>query len=317
MKSFQTWPSKGELTAKWLMENVQTTLRIDKASRIISIGSCFAREIKYWLKKRQFNYLEGETGKYPWVSREVFKGDRGRPPTDHASIAWERVYNTFTFEQILRYTFEEARMQERLIKVSIGDKEYVADLLRTRILYPDLYTAEEDILDHIAQSRSMFSSAEILIVTLGLTEIWRSDVRDMVIPSHPGKHYTIPEDFYFHESTYEENLSCLRRCVEVLVANNPTLKILLTVSPVHLLATFRTDVDVVSASCASKSTLRCVADALGKQQGVYYFPSYEIATIYCPIRKIVVYPDNHHVSKRVVDTIMDVFAQVMISDGVR
>ena len=56
--------------------------------------------------------------------------------------------------------------------------------------------------------------------------------------------------------------------------HNPECRLLVTVSPVHLWATFRDDLDVISASCNSKSTLRAVADEFAsRHDNVYYFPA--------------------------------------------
>lgn len=59
---------------------------------------------------------------------------------------------------------------------------------------------------------------------------------------------------------------------------------MITLSPVHLWATFRRDVDVISASCSSKATLRAAADEFtARHQNVTYFPAFEMATIFRPI----------------------------------
>lgn len=274
------------------------------------MGSCFAREVKKWLLAEGFNYLLGENDKCPWVSSIVFKGDRGMKPFEHASIAWERVYNTFSFRQIIEYSLLNARIDDRILEVKCsghGDKSFFSDLLRTRILYPDHSTALADIEDHAKSSRQMLCEAEVLILTLGLTEIWESTEREIVISSHPGSHYSIPSDFRFRVSRYQENLNNLLEGLALLRSVNKEIKIIVTVSPVHLLTTSRSDLDVISASCNSKSTLRAVADVFQLQDGVHYFPSYEIASITSAMDTINVYPDNHHVSEQVVERIMQIF----------
>jgi GSCFA family len=62
---------------------------------------------------------------------------------------------------------------------------------------------------------------------------------------------------------------------------NPDLKVIVTVSPVPLLATHR-NMNIVQASVHSKSLLRvAVEECLPLFEQFYYFPSYEIVTQYC------------------------------------
>lgn len=314
-KKSQLWPvaKSSKISAiDWMSENIQSDLKIDKNTKIVSMGSCFAREIKRWLLQHEFNYLIGEDKKMPWSSGEIFTGDKGTPPYDHASIAWERVYNTFTFKQIIDYTFLDPRLNDRLYETKIGGKPYVVDLLRGRIVYPNMEVAKKDVLDHIAHSVKMLTDADVLIFTLGLTEIWESKRRNMVVASHPYKHYDLPADFVFRTSKYEENLKNLQDAFKTLKEHNPKLKFLVTVSPVHLLATFRTDLDVISASCSSKSTLRSVAETFAETEDVTYFPSYEIASVAANMDSINAFPDNHHVSPEIVKRIMKIFEKKFV-----
>ncbi|MBT5379723.1 MAG: GSCFA domain-containing protein [Opitutae bacterium] len=308
-KKHQVWPNKKKWnsTTDWIARSVLGMPRINKKTKIVSMGSCFAREVKKWLLCNEFNYLLGENEKCPWVSSTVFKGDRGMKPYQHASVAWERVYNTFSFRQIIEYSFQDTRIDERILEVKCrghGDRSFFSDLLRTRILYPDHSTAVSDIEDHAKSSRQVLCEAEVLILTLGLTEIWQSAERNIVISSHPGTHYDIPADF---RCRYQENLDNLLEGLALLRTYNQEIKVIVTVSPVHLLATSRSDMDVISASCNSKSTLRAVADVFQLEDGIHYFPSYEIASITSAMDSVNVYPDNHHVSEQVVERIMQVF----------
>ena len=86
---------------------------------------------------------------------------------------------------------------------------------------------------------------------------------------------------------------------------------MITVSPVHLWATFRTDADVIAASCNSKATLRAAADAFAAaHDNVFYFPAFEMATIYRPMMGEAIFADgreNFHVSKPTVKFIMRQF----------
>jgi hypothetical protein len=96
-----------------------------------------------------------------------------------------------------------------------------------------------------------------------------------------------------------------------MAEHNPACRILVTVSPVHLWATFRKDLDVISASCNSKSTLRAAVDEFAAHhENVYYFPAYEMATIYRPMTGQTMFTtgkENFHVNAETVSFIMEQF----------
>jgi len=289
---YQIWPTKNPV--EWLQGNVRN--HIDKQIRIASIGSCFAFEIKRWLKANGYDYVQTETsGDFELV----FNGDKYNP-CDYGSAAWERVYNTFTLRHIVEYTFEKD-IEERLIPVTVNGKKYISDIIRSRILYKDLDTAKRDISKHIRCSREAFLSAGLLIITLGTTEIWRAG---MTAATNPYKHYQLPNEFKYRLSGYVENLANMKQVYMILKNNNPRLKILITVSPVHILNSWRTDVDVMSASCESKSILRAVAGEMARMQDVIYFPSFEMATVAPLYQGNKIYKDGHHVSHVTINNIM-------------
>ena len=219
---------------------------IHPSTPIASMGSCFAREIKRRLIQRDYNYITEETY---------------HPASLHASAAWERVYSTHCMRQIFEYTFED--WQPHLRWWTAPQSKKVQDPYRRVILYETLKQAETDFEQHRDHSRKALQKAEVLILTLGLTEIWQDTTDGCVICLPAGPYVSEGGDmsrYRFRVSRYEENLTNLERIYEIMAANNPDCKILVTVSPVNLWATFRQDIDVISASCNSKATLRAVAD---------------------------------------------------------
>jgi hypothetical protein len=316
------FPRNQESHFSWIKKNLKTDgLQIDKSTKIVSMGSCFAREIKDWLLRNDFNYLLEEQKKDVWLSRQMYPGDGGKKPSEHASVAWERVYNTMTFHQIMKYSFLKAeeidgeintRLYETVGHIGSKKERITADLKRTRMTYPNIEVAKRDLHDHIQKSNQVLMDAEVVIFTLGFTEVWHSEERDMTLPIYPlgsGRGYYPPEDFTFKASSFEENYESVKSGIRILKENNPDVKIILTVSPVHLNMTHRADTDVVSASCASKSILRAVVDQIYKEEDqVYYFPSYEVVNLLCSLENKPAYQsDGHHVQRNIVDIIMDVF----------
>ncbi len=270
---------------------------------IASIGSCFAREIKRRLIQRSYNYITEETN---------------HPASIHASAAWERVYSTHGLRQIFEYTFEQWQPDLRWWTAPKSKK--IQDPYRRVILYNHLKEAEQDFDQHRHHSRKALQQAEVLILTLGLTEIWEDSIDGSVICVPAGPYVDEGGDmsrYRFRVSRYTENLANLEQIHNLMAINNPNCKIIITVSPVNLWATFRRDADVISASCNSKATLRAVADEFTERhENVYYFPAFEMATIYQPLSGQTYFSagrDNFHINKPTVKFIMqhffDFFAQ--------
>jgi len=272
-------------------------LVITPGTPVASMGSCFAREIRKVLLKEGYAYITEETD---------------NPASVHASAAWERTYNTFSMRQIFEYTFESFTPDLRWW--TVPDSGRIQDPYRRILLYDSLDEAEEDFEKHRLHSRRALERAEVLILTLGLTEIWEDRVDGSVICIPSGPYPKEGGDmgrYRFRVSRYPENLENLERIHTMMNRNNPGCKLLVTVSPVHLWATFREDADVISASCNSKSTLRAVADEfVYSHDNVFYFPAYEIATIYSMLMERSYFSDgkeNFHVNKPTVRFIMEHF----------
>ncbi len=269
----------------------------DKSTPITSMGSCFAREIKNVLLRHHYNYVNEEPD---------------HPASKHAGAAWERLYNTFSMRQIFEYTFAQFRPDVRWWVAPSSGK--IQDPYRRIILYDSVDEAERNFAHHVECSRRALTKARLVIITLGLTEIWESknDGSVICLPSGPyvneGGNMS---DYRFRVSRFKENLANLERIYDLLMCYNPCANLVITVSPVHLWATFRDDMDVISASCNSKSTLRAVADEfVSTHPNTYYFPAYEMASIYRPIMGRDIFTEgreNFHVNQEVVDFIMSQF----------
>lgn len=275
-------------------------LQITPTTRIASMGSCFAREIRKVLLDEGYAYITEETD---------------NPKSVHASAAWERTYNTYSMRQIFEYTFEE--WQPDLRWWISPDSKLVQDPYRRIIIYNSLDEAETDFIKHKECSRRALKGADVLILTLGLVELWEDKVDGSVIclPSGPyPKEGGDMSRYCFKVSRYQENMDNLEKIYAIMSRHMPDCKLLLTVSPVHLWATFRRDIDVLGASCNSKSTLRCVVDEFtSRHDNVFYFPAFEMATIYQPILGktwLSEGKENFHVNRETVLFIMRHFFKI-------
>jgi hypothetical protein len=126
----------------------------------------------------------------------------------------------------------------------------------------------------------MFSQLDIFIFTLGLTECWVSRLDGAAYPIAPGVAggEFDPEKYKFINFGVNEIVSDLESFIRKLRLVNPEAKLILTVSPVPLAATYEPD-HVLVATTYSKSVLRVAADMVSRScKQVYYFPSFEIIT---------------------------------------
>jgi hypothetical protein len=272
-------------------------LEITRNTRIASMGSCFAREIKDALIQKGYTYIQEESG---------------HPASKQASAAWERVYNSFCIRQIFEYTFENWHPDIRWWRAPISG--CIQDPYRRIILYDSLEEAEADFIRHREASRKAIEQAEVLILTLGLTEIWEDSIDGSVICFPSGPYVNEGGDmsrYRFRVSRYGENLKNLERIYAILSTHNPGCKLILTVSPVHLWATFRKDLDVISASWNSKATLRAAIDEfIADHPDVFYFPAFEMAVTYRMVLGKSMFTEDRepfHVNKETIEFIMENF----------
>ena len=144
---------------------------------------------------------------------------------------------------------------------------------------------------------------DVAILTLGLTEAWRFAHDRTWLSYIPFG--TAPELLERHNLTVEENIANLQQLSDHWRAYNPDLKIIVTVSPVPLNATFRHDTHVVVANSYSKSVLRVAAETIAQQnEHVDYFPAFEIVLWGCEEPFL---EDMRHPSVAAIDRVMAAF----------
>ena len=121
--------------------------------------------------------------------------------------------------------------------------------------------------------------------TLGLTERWINSRLGYEYAICPG---TVAGKFSrdvhkFTNLDYGELLQAMMSCVDLIRAINPEVRIILTVSPIPLAATYECR-HVLLSTIESKSLLRSVAAVAGTFI-VDYFPSFEIVSSF-PFRGV-------------------------------
>lgn len=239
---------------------------------VVSAGSCFASNIVPWLEAAKITYLRTE------APHPIFESLGENLGYRNFSAAYGNIYTVRQMLQLLRRALGLFKPTEDRWYVNCN----VIDPFRPGLRYPASSDAEFDLLtaQHLKATRTAFYSATVLVLTLGLTEAWMSARDGSVYPGAPG---TIsgtfdPERHIFHNFTAEEVREDLREFIKLVRIVNPAVRVILTVSPVPLVAT-ATDEHVLNASTYSKSVLRVAAGEISRSVGgVTYFPAYEIIT---------------------------------------
>lgn len=250
-------------------------LSLGREDRVATAGSCFAQNIARYLKRSGFNYLVSETA-HPILPAEVAER--------HGYGLYSARYgNIYTARQLLQL-FDRAYgrfMPVEAIWETAGGGGRLVDAFRPTI-EPGGYASEAELVadrtHHFARVREMFETLDVFVFTLGLTEGWESKLDGAVYPVCPGVSGGAfdPERHGFHNFRVGDVTTDLAAFITRLRDVNPRARIILTVSPVPLVAT-ASGHHVLAATTYSKSVLRAAAQEIAEDHhDVFYFPSYEI-----------------------------------------
>jgi hypothetical protein len=253
---------------------VSTRFTIDRAERVATAGSCFAQHIARRLSAIGFNYFVPEDG------AGLGEEERRRRNYGVFSARFGNLYTTRQLLQLFQQCFDGRVPAEGAWQ---RDDGRWVDALRPQI-EPDGFASAEEVLAeraaHLRKVRHMFEDCAVFVFTLGLTEAWRSRLDGTVYPVAPGVSGGSfdPERHEFVNFTVTDVMADLEEFLQRLKTLNPAVKVVLTVSPVPLIATYEPR-NVLVATTYSKSVLRVAAEtAYRAHDWVEYFPSYEIIT---------------------------------------
>jgi hypothetical protein len=251
-----------------------TRFIIGKDEKVATAGSCFAQHISNRLAKIGFNYFVPEDG------AQLADDQRKQLNYGVFSARFGNLYTTRQLLQLFQECFDGRESAEAAWQTADG--RWV-DALRPQIT-PGGYSTEAEVrsarADHLAAVRRMFAECDIFVFTLGLTEAWRSRADGTVYPVAPGVSGGSfdPARHEFINFSVVEVMADLDEFLQRLKTINPQVKVVLTVSPVPLIATFEPR-NVLVSTTYSKSVLRVAAEMAYRQYDwVEYFPSFEIIT---------------------------------------
>jgi hypothetical protein len=248
---------------------VDVPFQISQSDAVATAGSCFAQHIAQALRKAGMRHFVAEPPPGNGASNEdSFSARYGNIYTARQLLQlFDRAYGTFTPE----------------LSIWQGPNGGYVDPFRPRIQPRDFPTEAEVLADrarHLASVRRLFENLDVFVFTLGLTEAWEHKADHAVLPLAPGVAGGEWDSslYEFRNYSVEEVQRDMIAFIDRLREVNPSSRIILTVSPVPLAATYRPR-HVLVSTCLSKAILRVAAESCTSQRPeVCYFPSYEIIT---------------------------------------
>ena len=170
--------------------------------------------------------------------------------------------------------------------------EYINTTFANRVFVDWLSGAEIDgaIGERIAEllpqgwskdgTLQIIKDADVFILTLGVAPAFFDRVTgDFVLPRPSALNSRVlAEKYLYRTTTVKENVDNVLYLIDFVRSISPRIKLVVTVSPVPLLASFEFE-SAVQADCLSKSTMRLVAHEVVNNsniENILYWPSFEV-----------------------------------------
>ena len=267
-----------------LFPEIKPSFSFEPGSRVFTIGSCFARNIERYLVDYTLPTMQFRAPKEEWPDA----GPNGLLNEYNPGAITQRIQRAFTGEPAPDDTIVEHPGRGFLDLLLPGNVPVSLDRAMQR-------RAEIDAI-----YRDL-PNADVVIITLGLVEVW-FDTKTTCYLNRIPPHHSLrdePERYKLRVMDVFDALPLLKEAFRLLIDSGS--KVLVTVSPVPFNTTFSGD-DVVVANTFSKAVLRVCAQRLATNPSVDYFPSYEIV-VSGGLNSFV--DDNIHVQDRLVKEVVE------------
>jgi hypothetical protein len=282
------------------------SVKLGPKDSFMSAGSCFASNVRRYLEPWGYSYTLTEPTHSQWPEAEETLY------YEAFSARYGNVYTARQMVQLLQRAIGTFQPAEEYWETAEGP---LIDPFRPGLAHRAWSVAEFRALtaQHLAAVRSAVERSSVLVFTLGLTEAWYSADDGAVFPACPG---TVsgefdPERHRFANFSVDEVTRDLEQMVEILRSINPSIRVIVTVSPVPLVAT-ASGRHVLTATTYSKSVLRVAADQVTRSDpGVSYFPAYELVTGGHNLRTAFE-SDLRSVRQPIIDSVMSSFAAAFL-----
>lgn len=277
---------------------------VSAQDKVATAGSCFAQEIAHRLQESGYHYFLAERPPAGMSSQEALRRNYSM-----YSCRYGNIYTTAQLRQLFDRAY--GRFAPQLDFWSRPEDGRFVDPFRPRIEPDGFATIDEMRADrerHLAAVRHMMETMNVFVFTFGLTECWRHKSDGAILPLAPGiaGGQWNSDAFEFHNMTVSEVVREFLAAIDRLREVNPRARIILSVSPVGLVATYE-DRHVIESNCVAKSILRAAADEVVRARpNIVYFPSFDLATVSANVPTFY-REDMRRVSPYGVDRVMRVF----------
>jgi len=222
-----------------------------KRTKLLSIGSCFAVNFSRWIRLQGVTVLNPEWGMHynlPTIYREF----------QHAS--GKKIKNII-------WNIEGKR------------GAYYIDGNRHPIHASTLEKLKETHLKIVKDSHKALRTADVILITLGLSEVWEEKVGDEWVTINR----TPPEKIYNKERhkcrnlTVKESKEHLQNIIRLIRRYNKNADVVFSVSPIPLKTSF-CDMNIKISNLRSKMTLlTALSEYMDEcKETIIYFPSFDI-----------------------------------------
>jgi hypothetical protein len=253
---------------------------IGRSTRVTAFGSCFAGNITNHLDTLGFDL------------------SRTRNPEIYISALGEGLVNVHALAGQMEWALENAPVPAGLWHGYKGEE----------------YGDEEGVRRKTAET---LRNTDFFIVTFGLSEIWYDEPTGGVFWRAVPKRSYDPERHKFRVCTFAETRATIERMYALIRKHVPEAKVLFTLSPIPLMATFR-PIPAMVASSASKAILRAALDEFLRDheadlnQRLFYFPAYEIVNELF-FQKFA--GDGRHIDVEIIKVVMMLFEATYCDTG--
>lgn len=238
-----------------------------------------------------------KVGRYPQTAD--FTGDLEKLIRDHIAVNLDsmpkfvsKATRFFTmgscFARNLAKSLEQSGYAAHHMEIS----EYINTTFANRVFVDWLRDADIDpaIRDRIVEllpqgwskenTLEVIKRSDVFILTLGVAAAFFDRTTGAFVLPRPSalNSRALAEKYQFRTASVQENVDNVRYLIDFVRSVAPGIRIVVTVSPVPILASFEHE-SAVQADCLSKSTMRLVAHEVVNNSGVeniLYWPSFEV-----------------------------------------
>lgn len=277
---------------------------MDHKTPIGSAGSCFAFEIAKFLQAEEFNYVVEERADSP-ESGVFVDGYTAGDKYAKFSANYGLLFNTPSLKQLAEKAFGHREFIQYCCR---ADNKIITDPYRENVYFTSKEAYLADYPKHIAAVRGSLLKCKVFIFTAGLNECWQ--LHDGSVISRN------PREGFYHllkhrVLTVQENVDNIKSFVTMVREENPDFKLVISLSPIPLLATGRGETHhIIEANTHSKAVLRVAIDqVINEMEGVYYLPSYELVM---ECSQDAWKDDHRHVKSEVVQRVISMFKEMFV-----